>query len=79
VVETEMGLTARQETLLKWTAHAVVVAATVATAFDITPVNKVLFLIGCSLWTWVGVIWRQPSLWTLNLFCGAIYVAGLWI
>ena len=70
-------ITARQEFLLKWTAHAVVVAATLTTAFDITPMNKLLFLVGCVLWTGVGLIWRQPSVWTLNMFCAAIYMIGL--
>lgn len=62
---------------LKWTAMAVIVLATLANAFDIVPANKVLFLAGCVLWTWVGVLWRQPSLWILNLFCGIVYVVGL--
>ena len=62
---------------LKWTAMAVIVLATLANAFDIVPANKILFLVGCVLWTWVGVLWRQPSLWILNLFCGIVYVVGL--
>lgn len=66
------------ETVIKWVANVVVIAATIATAFDITPTNKVLFLIGCALWTWVGIKWRQPSLWTLNLFCGIVYIIGLY-
>ena len=56
---------------------AVIVLATLANAFDIVPANKILFLVGCVLWTWVGVLWRQPSLWILNLFCGIVYVVGL--
>lgn len=70
-------MTSRQEFFVKWAANVVVIAATVTTAFDITPANKVLFLVGCALWTWVGIAWRQPSLWTLNLFCGVIYIIGL--
>jgi hypothetical protein len=66
-----------KEFVLKWLSHAIIVAATVANAFDFVPLNKVLFLLGCVLWTWVGLIWRQPSLWTLNIFCGLIYVIGL--
>ena len=62
---------------IKWAATAVIVAATVANAFDIVPLNKFLFLAGCILWTWVGFIWRQPSLWSLNIFCGVLYVIGL--
>ena len=62
---------------LKWLATAVIVLATLANAFDVVPLNKILFLLGCGLWTWVGVLWRQPSLWSLNLFCGLVYVIGL--
>jgi hypothetical protein len=65
-----------QEFIAKWAANIVMVLATVATAFDMVPMNKILFLTGCVLWTWVGVLWRQPSLWSLNLFCGSIYVFG---
>jgi hypothetical protein len=65
------------ELVLKWAAHLVIVLATIATAFDFTPANKILFLIGCVLWAYVGWLWRQPSLWTLNLFCGLVYILGL--
>jgi hypothetical protein len=66
----------KYEFLLKWAANLVIIAATVTTAFDITPLNKILFLLGCGLWACIGVIWKQPSLWTLNLFCAAIYILG---
>lgn len=65
------------EFALKWSAHLVIVAATFANALDLAPYNKLLFLLGCVLWAAVGFVWRQPSLWTLNLFCGAIYVIGM--
>ena len=62
---------------LKWVATAVIVLATLANAFDIVPLNKILFLLGSVLWAWVGVLWRQPSLWILNAFCGLLYIIGL--
>lgn len=63
---------------LKWVATIVIVFATITNAFDILPIlNKVLFLIGCGLWGWVGWIWRQPSIWALNAFCGTVYIMGL--
>lgn len=62
---------------LKWLATFVIVLATLANAFDVVPLNKVLFLLGCGLWGWVGVLWRQPSLWSLNAFCGLVYIVGL--
>ena len=66
-----------KEFVLKWLANIVIVAAAVATAFDIHPWNKVLFLLGSLLWTVVGIMWRQPSLWTLNAFCAILYIIGL--
>ena len=62
---------------LKWAATSVIVLATLANAFDIVPLNKILFLLGSVLWAWVGVLWRQPSLWILNVFCGLLYIIGL--
>jgi len=62
---------------LKWLATLVIVLATLANAFDVVPLNKVLFLLGCGLWAWVGILWRQPSLWSLNVFCGLVYIVGL--
>lgn len=62
---------------LKWLATFVIVLATLANAFDVVPLNKILFLLGCGLWAWVGVLWRQPSLWSLNVFCGVVYIVGL--
>ena len=62
---------------VKWVATAVIVLATLANAFDIVPLNKILFLLGSVLWAWVGVLWRQPSLWILNVFCGLLYIIGL--
>jgi len=62
---------------LKWLATFVIVLATLANAFDVVPLNKILFLVGCGLWGWVGILWRQPALWGLNVFCGAVYIVGL--
>lgn len=61
---------------LKWTATTVIVVASLANAFDINPLNKILFLVGCGLWAWVGILWKQPSLWMLNVFCALVYIVG---
>jgi hypothetical protein len=63
--------------VIKWLAHLVIIGATLATAFDVIPLNKILFLLGCMLWMWVGILWKQPSIWTLNLFCGILYLIGM--
>jgi hypothetical protein len=64
------------EWCLKWGATVCILLATVATSFDFVPLNKWLFLTGSLAWMSVGFIWRQPSLWSLNLFTTVIYVAG---
>jgi len=64
------------EWLLKWSANAVILVAAIATSFDFTPLNKYLFLIGSLGWMLVGVIWKQPSLWTMNAVVSAIYIIG---
>jgi hypothetical protein len=64
------------EWVLKWGATICILLATVATSFDFVPLNKWLFLTGSLAWMSVGFIWRQPSLWSLNLFTTVIYVAG---
>jgi len=67
----------RTEFVLKWLAFAFIILATLLTSFDVNPANKYFFLTGTLLWTWVGLIWRQPSVWALNLFCVIVYILGL--
>ena len=64
------------EWLLKWTANLIILAGAFTTSFDIVPLNKYLFLLGSVCWMIVGFIWRQPSLWTMNVIVSAIYIAG---
>lgn len=69
----------RVEWLLKWTANIVILIAAIATSFDVVPLNKYLFLMGSLCWMLVGFIWRQPSLWTMNLVVSTIYVVGFYV
>jgi len=69
-------MTSKLEWFLKWGATASILLATVATSFDFTPLNKWLFLIGSLAWMSVGFIWRQPSLWSLNVITSVIYILG---
>jgi hypothetical protein len=64
------------EWILKWSANIVILFAAVATSFDFTPLNKYLFLAGSLGWMLVGILWRQPSLWTMNAVVSAIYIIG---
>lgn len=64
---------------LKWASNLVILIAAIATSFDFVPLNKYLFLLGSLGWMTVGIIWRQPSLWTMNLIVSAIYVVGFYV
>lgn len=62
--------------MLGWISMILLVLATACTAFDIIPANKVFYFIGSITWAWVGVLWRQPSLWVLNSILTVIYIIG---
>jgi hypothetical protein len=57
-----------------WVAMVLVIVATIFNSFGLD--SRLLFLLACLMWSYVGIIWKQPSLWILNLFCSAIYAIG---
>ena len=61
---------------LKWGGTVFLLTATVATSFDVVPLNKILFLLGSLSWMTVGLMWRQPSMWVLNLTTSLLYIIG---
>jgi hypothetical protein len=64
------------EWILKWSSNFLILLGAFATSFDYTPLNKYLFLTGSITWTLVGIMWRQPSLWTGNAILSLVYVIG---
>ncbi len=72
-------MTNKLEWILKWSANIVVIAAAIATSFDFVPLNKYLFLLGSIFWMLVGFVWRQPSLWSMNLLISLIYILGFFL
>ena len=62
--------------VIKWVGSVTTAAGVVLTAFDITPANKIVGVLGSVIWCWAG--WRmcEPSLWLLNLFFVAAYALG---
>lgn len=72
-------MTNKLEWILKWSANIVVIAAAIATSFDFVPFNKYLFLLGSIFWMLVGFVWRQPSLWSMNLLISLIYILGFFL
>lgn len=66
----------RKSGFLKWVANAVVIAAAVSLSFGFPETGRLLFLLGSALWFLVGWVWREASIWTMNLFLVAIYIVG---
>ena len=62
-------------TLVKWGASVAQILGYGATAFDWTPVNIYLFLIGLIGWFAVGVIWNDRAIMLVHLVAlGAMFV-----
>lgn len=57
-----------------WVAMVLVIVATIFNSFGLD--SRLIFLLSTIIWLYVGIIWKQPSLWILNLFCAAIYAIG---
>lgn len=47
------------------------------TAHDVAPWYKLTGLTVAILWSWVGYLWREPSMIYLNLFLAALYIKGM--
>lgn len=62
---------------LEWFSTFCLISGAVATATNFIPLNVVLFLLGSSGWTIVGIMWNKKSLIILNGVLTLIYVAGL--
>ena len=61
--------------LLKWFASIIQIMAYTATAFDYTPLNKYLIIVGLVGWFGVGLLWRDRAI----ILIHAIALAGMLI
>ena len=64
---------------LSWIKLAGSVATAVGvalTAFDITPLNKLVGILGSIGWFWAGYRMREPSLYLLNALFLVLYLVG---
>jgi hypothetical protein len=57
-----------------WVAMVLVIVATIFNSFGLD--SRLISLLSTIIWLYVGIIWKQPSLWILNLFCATIYAIG---
>ena len=62
---------------VKYTATALTLLHVYLTAHDIMPYYKFSGLAVALLWTWLGQLWREPSMIFLNLVLAAIYLKGI--
>jgi len=62
---------------LKWSATAVLVAATALTSLNIYPLGPMLYLIGGLLWLVVSIMWKEPALIVTNLTLALVNAIGL--
>jgi hypothetical protein len=66
-----------QAFVLKWVAALVQIAGYIATAFDYTPWNIYLFLIGLTGWFLVGVVWNDRAIMLIHIVALGGIFAGL--
>jgi hypothetical protein len=62
---------------VKWIASIVALLHVWLTAHDVMPYYKFTGLLAAALWTLLGVLWRQPSIWILNSIFIVMYIKGI--
>lgn len=62
---------------IKWIASLAQMGGYAATAFEATPWNIYLFLIGLTGWLTVGVIWKDRAIMLIHLVALGVMAAGM--
>jgi hypothetical protein len=62
---------------VKWGETVITLAHVWVTAHDVSPWYKYTGITVSLLWSYLGYLWREPSLIFLNLFLAAIYLKGI--
>ena len=70
---TERGL----DFYVKWSATAMALIHVWLISHDIQPYYKFTGVFQASLWLWLGLLWRQPSVIMLNVVMIVIYLKGI--
>ena len=65
------------QTMLKWTATACIVVATLLRAFEYHTADLIVGGIGTALWAYAAYQLRDKALFTVNAFCLAILTYGV--
>ena len=64
---------------VKWTGTFCALLTVYLTSHDIIPLNKYVGTLTAIIWLWLGILWKQPSMWILNIIMVGLYVKGLLI
>jgi hypothetical protein len=62
---------------IKWIATGVALLHVILVSHDVAPWYKFTGILAAALWTWLGFLWRQPSIWILNIVMVMIYLKGM--
>jgi len=62
--------------LIKWAGTVATAVGVALTAFDVSPLNKLVGLLGSIGWFWAGYRMREPSLYLLNALFVVLYLVG---
>ncbi len=65
--------------ILPWFSNIFILLGTYLTAIDSYPVNKLTMIIGTIGWFAVGVFWKKPEVWLINLLMTLFLLYGLMI
>ncbi len=65
------------EFVVKWSATLFALITVYLTSHDIIPINKYMGILTAFLWMWLGFMWKQPSMWVLNIIMLGLYINGL--
>jgi hypothetical protein len=65
------------EFVVKWLATVFALITVYLTSHDIIPLNKYMGILTAFLWMWLGFMWKQPSMWVLNIIMLGLYINGL--
>jgi uncharacterized membrane protein len=62
---------------IKWSASVLTLVHVYVTAHDFAPYYKFTGIACSILWTILGILWRQPSVYLLNAILVLIYIVGI--
>jgi len=62
---------------LAWLSSAVLIVSAVMASLDLYPYYVMGFMVSNSMWTIVGILWRERSLVLMNTVLTAIYIIGM--